>query len=147
MRASGQDIHIRSSSGGKLSRSGRRHLGRQVVQFKDEGESKLFARMHLAEALAGPNFLKMQNIIQAYDEHMPPSKQEFMPEGLADGSLESAKPFQKFLCCFLEDGPVTEANGLYIQGEPGIGKTTAQKLLFARYPGQVYEAPICATMK
>ena len=98
-------------------------------------------RLWVARELGDKNDRKMGNIMAIYDESIPQAVPEFMPDGLADGRLEAAKPFQIFLCRFLEDGPVAEANGLYIQGEPGIGKTTSQKLLYIRYPGQVFEAP------
>ena len=47
---------------------------------------------------------------------------------------------------WLESGPVCEADGLWIKGGPGFGKTTAMKLLCLRYPGQVYFAAVRAAI-
>ena len=78
--------------------------------------------------------------MRGYMAAEPKLKSAYLPEGMEKGELDNATPYQKLVCGWLENSPICEANGLYIVGDPGIGKTTLQKLIMNRYGEQVYVA-------
>ena len=84
----------------------------------------------------------LQVAIKAYDLQCGAPPVVFMPSSLADGSIEGAKPLQRWVCRFLESDYIGEANGLWISGAPGYGKTTLMKLLQIRYPDAVCAASL-----
>jgi len=86
----------------------------------------------------------LSHAVQTFHAQKRPLTVAYMPAGMQSGGLDGANPLQILLCRWLESGPVCEADGLWIQGGPGFGKTTAMKLLCLRYPGQIYFAAVRA---
>jgi len=79
----------------------------------------------------------LQVALKAYGLQSIAQIVHFLPIALASGALDSARPFQRWVCQYLETSFVGEANGLWITGPPGFGKTTLMKLFLIRYPGVV----------
>jgi len=79
----------------------------------------------------------LQVALKAYTLQPPEQDVHFLPDALSTGAVDAAKPLQRWVCRFLETSFVGEANGLWITGPPGYGKTTLMKMLYVRYPGAV----------
>ena len=111
--------------------------------LKREGVMEAEAQQMLAEKCGGgPDTSgKLFYAMQAYRAEPRLRAPGYLPLKLREGDLLNARVLQIVVCRWLEDGPCREGCGLWLQCPPAAGKTTTQKLLQIRYPGQVYVAP------
>ena len=78
--------------------------------------------------------------LQAFRATEPDTAVAFLPEGMGGGALDGCRPWQLAFFRWLEEGPITDATGLWLVAPPGSGKTTLMKLCVARYGGDTYFA-------
>ena len=106
---------------------------------KADGVDRADALEELARVGSRKNAWGLRLATDAFDEQDSRVDIEYLPPALASGNLEGATAVQRFICQWIESSPVAEADGLWCQGHAGIGKTTLLKLLYLRYPGQVFD--------
>jgi hypothetical protein len=116
-------------------------LTSRARQLKRSGTLKEDALEDLAR-YCGADASNLPHAVLAFESQRVDRLLAFLPATLATGELTDASPMQRFVCQWLEAGPICEAHGLWVSGPPGMGKTTMAKLLFARYGDQVYDAAV-----
>ena len=109
-------------------------------QLKRKGTPTAEAMETLADVTGRGTPWALNLAVRAFEAQQSEPECAFMPPTLALGDLSEASVFQKVLCQWIEAGPVEEADGRWLVGTPGIGKTTALKILLKRHPGQTFIA-------
>ena len=92
----------------------------------------------ITNALDGERHQWFWQLIKIFQTTPAEVKPKYLPKHLADGSLAGATALQRAACRWLERGPVSEADGLWIKAPQGSGKTLLLNLMQIRYVGEVF---------
>ncbi len=90
-------------------------LVRESRSLTEAGVMKGDMIEQLSETVTKENAGFMPFVMQASDATEPLPVYAFVPDSLKEGRLETAKHFQVLVCEWIENGPVTEAGGLFIK--------------------------------